>query len=222
VTACIVPDSLKAAVTTPSKWEPDLNSEFFSFAEYYGTVILPARAGESKDKALFENAVKILYTRIFAPLRKVTFYSLKELNEAIREFFEKHNNIPFKRLKTTRYNLFMEIEKNKLKPLPQVRYEFKKFNFIKVAFNYHVYLAEDSHYYSVPYRFAGKKVKLPYTGTAVQIYHENIRIAFHRRDRRASGYTTNKDYMPSHHKYYFNWNPGRITGWAAKVGQSTK
>ena len=222
VPQAIVPDSLRQAVTNTSKWEPDLNPEYFSFAEYYDTVILPARAKKPKDKALVENAVGILYTRIFAPLRNITFYCLKELNEAIFKLLEKHNNTYFQRLKTTRYNLFMEVEKKELKPLPPQRYEFKKFGYLKVAFNYHVYLAEDSHYYSVPYRFVAKKVKLAYSTTVVEIYYDNIRIAFHARDRKPGGYTTNKDHMPFHHKYYLEWSPARITSWSAKVGENVK
>lgn len=173
-------------------------------------------------KALVENAIGISYKRIFAPLRNRTFYCLKELNAAIWQLLEKHNNTPFQRMNTTRYELFLEVEKDKLKPLPLTRYEFKKFSILKVAFNYHVYLSEDAHYYSVPYRFAAKKVKLAYSNSIVEIYHDNIRIAFHVRDRRPGGYTTNRDHMPVHHKYYLDWSPQRIGSWAAKVGPNVK
>ncbi len=36
------------------------------FAEHYNTVILPTRAYKPKDKALVENAVNILYSRVYA------------------------------------------------------------------------------------------------------------------------------------------------------------
>ena len=49
-TCCNCSDALKSAVTVANKWEPDLNPEYFNFAEHYGTVILPARAGRAKDK----------------------------------------------------------------------------------------------------------------------------------------------------------------------------
>lgn len=222
VPAAIVPDGLKSAVTNANKWEPDLNPEYFSFAEHYGTVILPTRAGYAKDKAMVENAVKIIYQRVFAPLRNRVFYSLSELNEAIFNLLEKHNNTKFARFNTTRRALFEEVEKDKLKPLPTARYEFKNVCFAKVAFNYHVYLSCDSHYYSVPYRFSGKKVKLSYSATAVEIFYDNIRIAYHARNRKPGGYTTNKDHMPASHRYYAEWNPERITRWASKVGSNTK
>ena len=80
----IVPDNLKSGVTHADRYEPEINPDFAEFAEYYGTVILPARVREARDKALVENAVKLVYQRIYAPLRNRTFYSLEELNEAIR------------------------------------------------------------------------------------------------------------------------------------------
>jgi len=222
VTAAIVPDALKSAVTTANNWQPDLNPEYFNFAEHYDTVILPARANRPKDKAMVENAVSIIYKRIFAPLRNRIFYSLKELNQAIYELLEKHNNTQFQRLKTTRRKLFEEVEKDLLKPLPKQRYEFKNVIFPTVGFNYHVYLSDDSHYYSVPYRLSGKKVKLTYSLSAVEIFYDNIRIAYYKRDRKPGGYSTNKDHMSANHRYYLEWSPERITRWASKVGPNVK
>ncbi len=159
VPAAIIPDNLKSAVAKSDKYEPEINPEYDDFARHYGTVIFPARSGKSKDKALAENLVNLTYQRVFAPLRNCIFYSKGELNEAIAELNQKHNNTPFQRLDTTRMKLFLGIEKDALKPLPAQRYEFKNFSYPTVAFNYHVYLSEDRHYYSVPYRFRGKKVK---------------------------------------------------------------
>ena len=222
VTAAIVPDNLKSAVASPNKYEPDINGQYDDFARHYGTVIIPARSGKYKDKALVEGAIKIVYQRIFAPLRDRIFYSIDELNEEIQDLTERHNSIPFQKLKISRYELFLEIEKEALKPLPAQRYEFKKFAYLKVAFNYHIKLAEDSHYYSVPYNYIRKKVKVIYTEKSVEIYHNNIRIAFHARDRRKGGYTTIKDHMPSSHRYYAEWSPERIIGWASKIGEYVK
>ncbi len=222
VTAAIVPDNLKSAVTTPNKYEPDINPEYNDFAKHYGTVILPARSGKSRDKSLVENLVRLTYQRVFAPLRNHIFYSTSELNEEISELNKKHINTPFQRLNTTRMELFLEVEKDELKPLPPKRYEFKKFAFLQVAFNYHVYLSEDKHYYSVPYRFMGKKVKVAYTSSDVSVIYDNRRIALHRRDMRQGGYTTKKDHMHPSHKYYSQWNPKRIIGWAAKIGPDVK
>jgi len=220
--AAIVPDALKSAVTNANKWEPDINPQYFNFAEHYNTVVLPARAGHAKDKAMVENAVKIVYQRIFAPLRNRVFHSLTELNEAIFDLCKKHNNTKFTRLNTTRRALFEEIEKDKLRPLAACRYEFKNVCFPTVAFNYHVHLKEDNNYYSVPYRLSGKKVKLTYDATTVEIFYDNIRVAYHKRCTKPGVYTTNKDHMPAHHRYYAEWSPDRISRWANKVGPDVK
>jgi len=222
VTAAIMPDQLRSAVTKSCKYEPDINPEYEDFARHYGTVIFPARQGKPRDKSLVEGLVKIAYQRILAPLRDETFFSLSDLNEKIFCLTDKHNRTPMQKLKVSRYELFLETEKDKLMPLPDKRYEFKNFAFPTVGVNYHIYLSEDGHYYSVPYRTSGKKVKVIYSSTAVEIYCDNRRIASHVRNRTRGEYTTEKDHMPSTHRYYAEWNPARITSWAAKVGPNVK
>jgi transposase len=218
----IVPDCLKSGVTKGNKYEPEINPEYLDFARHYDTTILPARPHKPKDKALAENAVKIVYAWIFAPLRDRIFFSLKELNKAIREELIRYNSKAMQKLKLSRRELFNEIEKSELKPLPAGKYEFKKFAKAKVQINYHIYLGEDKHYYSVPYRYAGKCLELIYTGSSVEIFHSHSRIAFYKRDRRPHKYTTQKEHMPSHHKWVAEWNPERIIKWADNIGGHTK
>lgn len=79
-------------------------------------------------------------------------------------------------------------------------------------------MREDKHYYSVPYRYKGRKIRLIYTNSAVEMYYDNQRIAWHRRNYRAHGYTTDADHMPSHHKYYAEWNPERFMKWGEQKG----
>ena len=83
VPAAIVPDNLKAAVTRSDRNEPVINDDFAAFAEYYGCVVYPARVRHPKDKALVENAVKLLYRSIYLDIEGMTFSSLEELNTAI-------------------------------------------------------------------------------------------------------------------------------------------
>jgi len=146
----IVPDNLKAAVTKSSRYEPTLNETFEDFADHYGTTILPARAFRPRDKALVEGAVRIMYTRIYAPLRKAVFHSLKELNEAIRVELELHNNLLLQGRNYSRRQQFEEIERHVLAPLPVLPYELKKQFHATVMKNGHVCLGLDKHYYSIP------------------------------------------------------------------------
>ena len=219
VPAAIVPDCLKSGVTKADKYEPDINPEYDDFADHYGTTILPARPYHAQDKALVENAVKIVYMRVFAPLRNRIFYSLSELNEAIRELLDEHNNTKYQRLDFSRNELFEEVDKPALNTLPSQRYEMKGFKKLTVQFNYHIYLNEDKHYYSVPWKYKRKKVKLIYSSRTVEIIYNNIRIAFHQRDRNPySRYSTKKEHMPPHHRFYDDWSPQKFINWACKKG----
>jgi len=218
VTQAIVPDNLKSGVTCSNRYEPGINVMFDDFAEYYQTVILPARVRRPQDKALVENAVNLVYQRIYAPLRNRIFYSLEELNEAIWDLLEQHNNTPFQRLKTSRRELFDNIEKPVLKPLPKERYPIKQCRELTVQFNYHVELREDRHYYSVPWQLKGERMRVVYDDRNVAIYYDNIRIVQHKRDRSPNGYTTLHSHMPASHRYYAQWSPERFLKWAQAIG----
>jgi transposase len=218
VTQAIVPDNLKSGVTCSNRYEPGINVMFDDFAGHYQTVILPARVRRPQDKALVENAVNLVYQRIYAPLRNRIFYSLKELNEAIWDLLEQHNNTPFQRLKTSRRELFDNIEKQVLKPLPKERYAIKQCKELTVQFNYHVELREDRHYYSVPWQLKGKRVRVVYDDRNVAIYYDNVRIIQYKRDRSPNGYTTLHIHMPPHHRFYAQWSPERFIRWAQSIG----
>jgi transposase len=222
VPQAIVPDCLKSAVQRADKYEPDINPEYADFARHHNTVILPARPYSPKDKALAENAVKIIYRRVFAPLRDRMFYSLKELNEAIGERLEIHNHTPFQRMKISRWDLFDQTERSALKPLKPEAYELRRFLDLTVQFNYHIAFSPDKHYYSVPWRYKGKRITVIYTSSSVEIYHKNIRIAFHVREYSANRYTTTREHMPPHHQFYDGWSPQKMITWAEAIGTEVK
>jgi transposase len=176
---------------------------------------------------LVEGAVKITYSRVFARLRNEVFYTLEDLNIAIKEKLEEHNHRCFQRLKISRWQLFNKIERDVLTQLPAERYERKTFLRKKVQFNYHIELREDKHYYSVPFRYCGSDVMIIYTDTQVEIYNKNKnnlsnRIASYRRNREPNGYTTMSEHMPSNHRFVNGWNPERFIRWAEQIGDNVK
>lgn len=222
VTCVLVPDNLKSAVTKASKYEADINADFADFANHYNTTVLPARSYKPRDKALVEKAVSIVYSRIYAPLRNRVFYSLQELNAAIRELVEAHNAAPFKRSPQSRRQLFEQEEKDKLLPLATERYELRQFRFVTVMKNSHIHLSDDKHYYSVPYRFIGRKVKMVYSKSYVQVFYNKERIAFHKRDPKHFRYSTEKQHLPSSHQFVSEWNPDKFLSWAEGINPLVK
>ena len=222
VPAAIVPDNLKSAVTKSSKYEPVLNDSFADFAQHYSTTILPTRAYRPRDKALVENAVRILYTRIYAKLRGCDYFTLEELNTAIRVALEEHNNTLLTGRNYSRREQFEEVERAALGPLPLLRYELKKEIYVTVMKNGHVSLNADKHYYSVPYRFIGKKIKLMYSRSVVEIFYHYERIAIHKRLKSPYNYTTDKEHLASAHRFVSDWTPERFLSWASSIHEDVQ
>lgn len=208
----IVPDNLKAAVIKASRYEPELNRALEDFANHYNTAVLPARAAKPKDKALVENQVKLVYSRVFARLRNQTFLCLGHLNEAIGECMEKHNHTRLQEKPWSRIEKFLAEEKPELLPLANTSFELKYYATYKVAQNNHIRLSQDKKYYSVPYRFVGKKTKVVYTQSLVKIYYKGESIAVHPRLRdKREYYSTIKEHLASHHQNYQSRSPKYYT-----------
>lgn len=222
VPTAIVPDNLRAAVSKSNRYEPTINETFADFAEHYGTTILPARAYRPRDKALVENAIRIMYTRIYAKIRGTKYYSLDEINNAILIALEEHNNQQLSGKNFSRRQCFEEVEKQTLIPLPEFRYEFKKRFSAHVMKNGHVSLPQDKHYYSVPQKYVGRKVKVMYTRKTVTIFYNYERIAFHQRVREPYSYTTDPEHLGIQHRFVSEWTPHRFIEWADKIHKDVK
>lgn len=207
VPGVLVPDNLKSAIVKANIYEPDVNHALEDFANHYKTTVVPARARKPKDKALVENQVKLIYTRVYAKLRNQQFFDLDSLNKAIREKIRDHNQTRMQQKPYCREERFLADERHLLEPLPEQSFEMKYYRELKVAKNNHIYLTQDKHYYSVPYRFTGSKIKLIYTRSMVHIFAKGEQIAIHIRDYKMGGYTTVKEHLCSHHKHYLDRSP---------------
>jgi len=212
----IVPDNLKSAVTKAHRYEPKLNENFESFARHYGMAVVPARAYKPKDKALVENAVKISYGRVFKNLGEDTV-SIETLNERIQILLEQHNNFLLSGRDYSRRQRFDELEKDELQPLPALQYELRKQVNVTVLKTGYVMLNTDKHYYSVPYEFIGKKVKVLYSKSQVEVFYKYELIAAHKRVKSRFNYSTIPDHLASQHKAILEWNPEKFLKDAREV-----
>ena len=219
VPRALVTDNLKAAVTKSNRYEPKINETFSDFADHYETTILPTRAYKPRDKAIVENAVRIIYTRVFAKLRKETFHSETAINKRILELIKEHNNMSFRGREYTRASLFQELELSQLNALPVKRYELKQYAKGTVHKNSHIYFNKDKHYYSVPYQYIGKRIRIVYSESFIEVYYKYNRIALHPRHRKKYAYTTTKEHMASHHNFVSEWSSEKFIRWAGNIGQ---
>ncbi len=220
VAAILIPDNLKTGVTHPCRYEPDINPTYLDLAEHYSTVVIPARVSKAKDKAKLESAVLIAERWILAALRNYTFFNLEELNQAIRAKLQEYNLRKFQKLDTTRKELFENLDRPALKPLPEKPYEYAEWKKATVNIDYHIEV--DHHYYSVPYQLTREQVEVRITLTTIEVLFKNRRAASHPRSYRKGGFTTLKEHMPKAHQQYLDWTPSRIIRWAKQLGPNTE
>ena len=218
VAKATIPDNLKSGVSKASRYEPDINPTYHDMAVHYGTVIIPARAGRPKDKAKVETGVLIVERWILAALRNRIFFSLEELNQAIRELLIRLNERPFKKLKGCRREWFEKIEKPALMKLPDNPYLFAEWKKATVNIDYHIEV--NGHYYSVPCSLIHEKLDVRYTSKIVDIFFKSNLVASHVRNDMKGRHTTVNDHMPKSHQACMEWTPSRIINWAKTIGPS--
>lgn len=214
----LIPDNEKAGVKDACYYDPDVNPTYADFAEHYQAIVLPTRPVQPRDKGKVEKAVQCAETFIIAKLRHHHFYSLTELNTAIRPLLDEFNRQPFQKLEGTRHSQFIKIDKPYLLPLPAQRYEYATFKKAVVGLNYHVQI--NKNFYSVPHCFMKKTVMCRITQQLITIYHDNKLIACHAHSNGSGTYTTLTEHMPDVHKRHQAWTPELFLQWANTIGEA--
>jgi transposase len=219
VPQAIVPDNLKSGVRRPCRYEPDLNPSYQDFAEHYGVAILPARVRKPRDKAKVEVGVQGVERWILAPLRQQTFFSLGELNTALREQLERYNDRPLSRETGTRRSRFIELERAALRALPVQRYEFAIWKRAKVFLDYHI--EHERRYYSVPYRLIGKSVDVRITAHTIEVFYRGQSVARHLKGSGSRRFITEPGHRPERHRAVIEMSHERLLERAEAIGPAT-
>jgi transposase len=218
VPEAIVPDNLRSAVKKAGRYESEINDSFAAFAVHYNTYVFPTRVYKPKDKALVEGAVKIIYTTIFTKIDEKVYTSLELLNDDIYMHLDVHNNTLLTGCDYSRQQQFDTLEKNVLKPLNKYPYDPLSTKMATVGKT--GFVTVDHRYYSVPYKFIGKKIKLMYNRTKVEAFSEHELIAVHVRNYGKDKYIQNQDHLASWHKYPAEWNPEKFISEATLIGEA--
>ena len=214
-----VPDNTKTAVTRACRYDPDLNPTYQEFAVHYGMGVVPARPYKPRDKAKVESGVQVVERWVVAALRNRKFFSLPELNQAIRELLVGLNQRPFRKRDGSRASLFHSLEKAALTPLPAERFDMSQWSRATVNIDYHI--AFDGNFYSVPYALVQQAVEVRSTPTTVEIFHKGNRITSHLRNRGRGQAITQNQHRPKSHQAHLQWPPSRMVNWARSIGPNT-
>lgn len=225
VTLTYLVDNLRTAVKKADKNEPAFTQLCHQMSDHYNTTFSATRPREPTDKGMVENAVKIVYTQIYAPMRHKTLHSLEALNIQIRILLDKLNDKPYKNSTESRRDIFMRLEQAVLKPLPAAPFKIRKCKEVTVQRNYAIQLPDNGHYYTVPYGYVGRKVSVYFNKQTVEVYCAQERIAFHVRNSQEPKFNRVADHLPANHQHMVamqGWTVEELVERAAQVGHYTR
>jgi transposase len=92
ITPYVVVDNLKSGVYRADLYDPDVNPTYCDFANHMGFAVLPARPYKARDKGSGESHIGVVQRGFFQEVRNRVFYSLQELNKALRDYLHRLNH----------------------------------------------------------------------------------------------------------------------------------
>lgn len=213
VTVC---DCLKTGVAKIHRYDPDLNPAYAELAAHYQTAVVPARPRHPKDKALVENAVRLVMRLFRFMYRGHRFLTLAEVNQALLRVVERINSRPHTRFKISRRQRWEAQEKGRLKSLPAVPFEPIEWKTAKVHPDSTIGI--ESATYSVPHQYRGNYVRVKLTPNHVEIYLGHDRLAMHARDKNRQGARVIlNEHLPPNSQAYREGTPQMILSQARFV-----
>ncbi|HXK76694.1 MAG TPA: IS21 family transposase [Bacteroidaceae bacterium] len=218
-------DNMAQYVKRYDRYEPAMTEAATQWGYHYDTELINTRVRKPRDKGAVEGFVYKAYQRMYAQMEDEVYYSLEEINARLYDLLEEYNHTRFKKDFPSRYERFIELEKETLYPLPQSPFVFKYSKTVNISSNYHVVVGKEQHMYSVPYKYVNQKAKVVYDIEAVEVYVNFERIATHKRSYVARGYTTVVEHMPPNHQAYKRsqeYNAAYFLEQAAYAGEATK
>jgi DNA replication protein DnaC len=124
-----------------------------------------------------------------------------------------------KHLGVSRRQLFEQLDRPHLRPLPTTRYELGEWRDLTVNIDYHVVV--EHNYYSVPYQLVHQPVAVRLAAATVEIFLKGRRLASHRRRWGRGQFATEPAHMPAAHRAHAEWTPSRLIAWAGTTGPAT-
>ena len=198
VPATILCDNLKAAAVRAARKSRQIQRTCLDFARHYNTKISPTHVQNPQDKSLVKLGVKIVSSRILTTLRSQQFFGIAELNEATVPVLGQLNEVSFQKKIDTRRSQFEELDRPAMRPPPETPNEFREWKKLNANMGYHI--QANLAYYTVQYRFVGKKMGIWIGKNLVTCYYKNKLVATHPRNKTKGGFGSNANHMPERHR----------------------
>lgn len=194
----IVPDNLKAAVIRASfgvDGDPVLNRSYRELARHYGFRIDPTPARSPEKKGKVESSVKYVKRSFLATWDTVDIVEdQRQLTRWVSEIAGVRNHGTTGRKPR---DLFEEVERHALLPLPGTRWEPVLWKKVKVHRDCHVQI--EGAFYSTPWRLIGKELWARCLPHSIALYQEEQHVHTHGRGTRGQRRTVD-DHLPEHRR----------------------
>lgn len=217
-------DNMRQWVTRTDRYEPTFNESTMQWSVHYDTELVATRPARPKDKAHVEGLVYKTYQFVYSRIRNEEHQELHMLNARMFELIEEFNSRNMSGRTYSRMELFEREEMPLLKPLPAEPFILKHKKEFRVPSNYHVQIGKEKHSYSIPYQYVNQKATVVFDMEGVEVYVAYNRVAIHKRDLKANGYTTEPSHMPENHRAYQKskeYNAAYYIGQARHIGPHT-
>jgi len=172
----LVIDNLKAAVTKADWYDPEINPKMLDFCQHYKVAVLPTKPYTPRHKGKVERGIAYVQDNALKGRR---FKSLAEQNAFLENW---EANVADKRIHGTIKRqvgqLFEEVERHTLQPLPSTRFPYYHENQRIVSRDGHIEVAKG--YYSAPPEYVGRQVWVRWDARTVALLNDRWQqIALH-------------------------------------------
>ena len=187
-------DNLKAAILEANFYEPIYQSLYKQFSEHYQFNAIVCRVARPQEKGKVESGIKYVKNNFFAGRR---FNNNTEMSLQMSIWLEqKCNSRVHGTTRKIPRELFVQEERQELKPLPISDFTFAELAQRKVYRDCHITV--NYNYYSVPYEYVGKVVDVQQDNKLVKVFYQNKQVAIHIKGQNRGEFITNESHYPAY------------------------
>lgn len=189
----LVIDNLKSGITQAIWDDPQVQMAYRECAEHYGFLILPCRPATPEHKGKVEGGVSYVQGRFMGGRGPM---SLAQANREVRKWCKEEAGMRIHgTTKEQPHRRFEEIEKKRLKMLPDAPYDLAIWKKAKLHRDCHVVF--EGSYYSAPFRMVGQTLWVCAGTQQVRLFNERYELtAIHERATRPGTRRTHRDHYP--------------------------
>ena len=176
----VVLDNLRAAIVHASLYDPEVQRSYRDCAEHYGFLIAPCRPRTPEHKGKVEQG-GVHYVKRNALAGR----AFRDLHEGNRHLLRWCVEVAGRRVHGTTKRIplevFEQLERPALVPLAPTPWVLTEWKQAKLHADCHVVFA--GAYYSAPHRLLGERLWVRASAGKVELFHDYVLVATHRRAR---------------------------------------